>query len=68
MREHGGFWARLKGKLMRPVADAAGDRRAEAKAEFEAHTAQKPDDASLDAVEQAVRERHGDIEPPAHRH
>jgi hypothetical protein len=67
MSERGGFWARVKGKVVRPVAEAAGDRRSEAKAEFQAHTAHTPSDSTLDVVEHAVREHHGDVEPSAER-
>ena len=58
-----GLWTRLKGKLMRPVADAAGDRHAEAKAHLEASTGTEPDAASIDAVQDHVRERHHDTLP-----
>jgi hypothetical protein len=53
---------RLKGKATRPIADAAGDRRSEAKAEFEARTGEKPPEPELHAVEEETRRRHGDIE------
>ncbi|MDP9334132.1 MAG: hypothetical protein M3Q30_12610 [Actinomycetota bacterium] len=55
-------WTRMKGKATRPIADAAGDRRSEAKAELEAHTGHKPDQHELDAVEDETRRRHGDIQ------
>jgi hypothetical protein len=62
MRKAPSWWTRLKGKLERPLADAAGDRRAEAKAEFRAATGHDPDDKTVDVEEQSVRARHGDIE------
>ena len=61
MPKSGSLLTRLKGKFMRPVADAAGDRRSEAKARVEAATGTKPGDATLEVVEQHVRERHGDV-------
>jgi hypothetical protein len=57
------IWTRLKGKLTRPLADAAGDRRAQAKAEIEAATGKVPDDDTIDAVQQVVRKRQGDTDP-----
>jgi hypothetical protein len=57
-----GFWTRLKGKATRPIADAAGDRRSEAKNELEAQTGEKPTAAVLDVEEQAERRKHGDIQ------
>jgi len=55
-------WTRLKGAFMRPISDAAGDRRAEASAALEAHTGREPRDEQLDAAEHEIRRRHGDIE------
>jgi hypothetical protein len=55
------IWTRMKGKATRPIADAAGDRRSEAKAELEAHTGRKPEEDELHAVEDETRRRHGDI-------
>jgi hypothetical protein len=52
---------RIKGKVTKPIANAAGDRRSEAKASVEAKTGQKPEDEKLDDVEQVVREKHGDV-------
>ena len=57
------LFTRLKGKLVRPVADAAGDRRAEAKAHLEAATGDKPDNAAVDDEKVVVRERHHDTLP-----
>jgi hypothetical protein len=57
-----GFWTRLKGKATRPIADAAGDRRSEAKNELEAQTGEKPPRPVLDLEEQAERRKHGDIQ------
>jgi hypothetical protein len=62
MRNVGTWWTRLKGRLERPLADAAGDRRAEAKAEARMVTGHEPDDITVDVEEQEVRTRHGDIE------
>ena len=56
------LWTRAKGKATKPIADAAGDRRAEAKAELEAETGHKPDEATLEAFEHEMRRKHGDIE------
>ncbi len=63
MPKSGSLLTRLKGKITRPIADAAGDRRSEAKARVEAATGTKPDDATLKVVEHRVRERHGDVQP-----
>ena len=57
-----GFWTRLKGKATRPIADAAGDRRSEAKNELEAQTGEKPTQPLLDLEEQVERRKHGDIQ------
>jgi hypothetical protein len=57
-----GFWTRLKGKATRPIADAAGDRRSEAKNELEAQTGEKPTPPLLDLEEQVERRKHGDIQ------
>jgi hypothetical protein len=57
-----GFWTRFKGKATRPIADAAGDRRSEAKNAVEAQTGEKPSEPVVDVVEQAARRKHGDIE------
>ncbi|MDQ1434842.1 MAG: hypothetical protein QOF59_1658 [Actinomycetota bacterium] len=56
------MWTRTKGKVARPWAEAAGDRRSEANAAIEAETGHKPDAKSLDEVEHEVRRRHNDIE------
>ena len=37
------FWVRLKGKLVRPYAHAAGDRHSEAKDKLEAERGRKPE-------------------------
>ena len=57
------LWTRIKGKIMRPVADAAGDREAEAKAEHEAQTGREPDRQTLHVVKEHIRERHHDTQP-----
>jgi hypothetical protein len=57
-----GFWTRLKGKATRPIADAAGDRRSEAKNELEAQTGEKPTRPLVDLEEQMERRKHGDIQ------
>ncbi|MDP9335149.1 MAG: hypothetical protein M3Q30_17845 [Actinomycetota bacterium] len=67
MRKTGKLWIRLKGKLTRPVADAAGDRPSEANAELEAKTGSKPEEDAVEAAEQEVRRRHGDIGRPRRR-
>jgi len=67
MAKPGSFWSRLKGKVTRPVAEAAGDRHSEAKAEVRARTGHEPTDATTEVVERVARERHGDIEPPDSR-
>jgi hypothetical protein len=56
-----GLWTRLKGRVAKPYAGAAGDRRAEAKNELEAQTGDKPEAGVLDVVEQAERRKHRDI-------
>ena len=56
---------RLKGKVMKPIADAAGDRRSEAKAKLEAETGAAPEKAEIDVVEHETRKQHGDISDPA---
>ena len=60
MRKSESLLVRLKGKLTRPVAHAAGDRRSEAKARLEAATGRKPDEPVVDAVKQHVRREHRD--------
>ncbi|MDQ1380795.1 MAG: hypothetical protein QOJ71_1514 [Actinomycetota bacterium] len=57
---------RTKGKVARPWAEAAGDRRSEANAEIESETGHKPDTEVLSEVEHETRRRHHDIEdgPP----
>ncbi|HEV7523432.1 MAG TPA: hypothetical protein VGP92_00605 [Acidimicrobiia bacterium] len=50
---------------MKPVANAAGDRRSEAKALFEAQTGERPKDPQLDAVEHDIRRLHGDMDDRA---
>jgi hypothetical protein len=62
MSTTGSVWTRLKGKLIRPIADAAGDRHSEAKAHLEASTGQTPEDETIKNVEQVVRQRHGDTD------
>ncbi|MDQ1457118.1 MAG: hypothetical protein QOH28_2738 [Actinomycetota bacterium] len=52
----------MKGKATRPIADAAGDRRSEAKAVIETHTGHKPDEPELETVEDEIRRRHGDVQ------
>jgi hypothetical protein len=52
---------RLKGRIVEPVSDAAGDRRSEAKAHIEAASGDVPDDKDVERVERRVRRRHGDI-------
>ena len=56
------LWIRTKGKATKPVADAAGDRRSEAKAKLEAETGHKPDESTLEAFEHEIRRKHGDVE------
>jgi hypothetical protein len=63
MSNPGSFWTRLKGRFVRPVADAAGDRRAEAKAWLEAATGHEPEEAAVDEAHDAVREQHHDTLP-----
>lgn len=58
---------KLKGKIMKPIADAAGDRRSEAKAKLEAETGTAPEEADIDVVEHETREQHGDISPHTQR-
>ena len=73
MTKRGGLWTRIKGKFVRPVADASGDREAEAKAVLEALTGREPDETALHDVTEQVRERHHDTpssnppEPPGTR-
>jgi hypothetical protein len=55
-------FTRIKGKATQPVANAAGDRRSEAKAEVEAQTGHKPSEPELHAAEHETRREHGDIE------
>lgn len=52
---------KIKGKITKPIADAAGDRRSEAKNAVEAKTGHKPEETTVDAVEKLTREKHGDI-------
>ncbi len=52
---------RIKGKVTKPIAQAAGDRKSEAKNAVEAATGHKPEDDTLDAVEHATRAKHHDI-------
>ena len=61
MSNEGNRWIRLKGRLTRSIANAAGDRHSEAKAELEEFTGRKPDEATVDAVEKKVRVRHHDM-------
>jgi hypothetical protein len=56
------FLTRAKGKVTRPWAEAAGDRRSEANAEVEAETGHKPDEQELEEVEHDVRRRYKDID------
>ena len=56
-----GFWTRIKGKATRPIANAAGDRRSEAKNAVEVQTGEKPEERVVDEIEQAERRKHGDI-------
>jgi uncharacterized protein YjbJ (UPF0337 family) len=60
---HPSLWTRLKGKFARPVAEATGDRRAEAKAHLEASTGREPAEAAVDDAQDAVRKRHHDTLP-----
>jgi hypothetical protein len=53
-------WVRIKGRLTRPVAKAAGDRRSEAHAELEARTGRDPDDRTVDAAERVIKRRYRD--------
>lgn len=52
---------RLKGKVEEAVGWATGDRRTEAKGKVEDQTGDSPDDATLEDVEDGVREDHGDV-------
>ena len=54
-------FTRVTGKVTKPIADAAGDRRSEAKAAFEANTGHKPTETVLEAAEHETRRRHGDL-------
>lgn len=45
-----------------PIADAAGDRRSEAKNALEAHSGHRPEPRELDDMEQETRRKHGDVE------
>ena len=56
-----GFLTRLKGRVTKPIADAAGDRKSEAKNEVEARTGRKPDESVIESVEHEQRRKHGDI-------
>ena len=67
MRKIASRWVRLKGKLTKPIAHAAGDRRSEAKAELEETLGRKPDDTVVDLVQQDVRLQHHDIRRPRRR-
>jgi hypothetical protein len=58
---------RLKGRVVEPVSDAAGDRRSEAKARLEAKSGDVPDEHDVKRVERKVRRRHGDVSPPRTR-
>ena len=57
------LWTRIKGTFMRPVSNAAGDRRREAKAALESVTGREPEDGEVDAAQRVVREQHHDIRP-----
>jgi hypothetical protein len=61
MSKLGKTLTRLKGKAMRPLADAAGDRRSEAKATLEAQTGEKPNEPQLNEYEYETRLHHGDL-------
>jgi hypothetical protein len=63
MTKPGSFWTRLKGKFVGPVAEAAGDRRAEARAHLEVSTGTEPDEAAVDGAHDAVRKQHHDTTP-----
>lgn len=52
---------KIKGKITKPIANAAGDRRSEAKNALEAKTGQKPEGPTVDAVEHLARKKHGDV-------
>jgi hypothetical protein len=53
---------RVKGRATRPIADAAGDRRSEAKNALEAQTGHRPEPRELHDMEQETRRKHGDLE------
>jgi len=55
---------RLKGRVVEPLSDAAGDRRSEAKAHLEAESGKVPDEGDVERAEKKVRRRHGDISAP----
>jgi hypothetical protein len=63
MSNQGSLWTRIKGKVIRPVAEAAGDRDAEAKARFEVSRGREPTDAEVAARREEVRARHHDTIP-----
>ena len=56
------FWTRLKGRATRPIADAAGDRRSEAKNALEADSGHRPAEYELKATEHETRRKHGDLQ------
>lgn len=56
------LWVRLKGKLVRPYAKAAGDRHSEAKAKLEAESGHKPPAPLLDATEHELRRDYHDLD------
>ncbi len=53
---------RLKGKLVRPYAKAAGDRHSEAKAKLEAESGHKPPERTIDATEHELRRQYHDLD------
>ena len=55
-------FTRVKGKVTKPIADAAGDRRSEAKAAVEAKTGHEPTETVLEAAEHETRRQHGDVD------
>lgn len=58
---------RIKGKLLRGVHVATGDRAGEAKAAVEEETGREPDKREVDAKTEEVKASHHDYGEPAKR-
>lgn len=54
---------RLKGRVVEPWSDAAGDRHSEAKAHIEAETGRVPDEREIEQVKHEIKVERGDISP-----